>query len=421
MNAMWIIFKREFKARVATKAFIIGTLLFPIIMGSLILIPALTGNSTKRTIAVVSEAPPELTDRFVELLGQDRTGKAKTDGVVFNVVRTPGTIAENEPALKERVLSKQLDGYVALPADVVAKNEIFYRARNISATAVNSDLQFAANRAIQGERLRAAGIGHDKLTEITKSVELNSGQITKDTFKRGSARSSFMLAYAIAFLVYITIIMQGVGLLRSVLEEKTNRISEIMVSSVRPGYLMAGKILGTGSASMLQVLIWITMVAIAVIVGSQGFFPPEIVNAFNIAPLDLIALLLFYILGFLLYSALFAAMGSMVNSEQEAQSIQSLGLLPLIIPMVFIVKVINDPLGNVATALSMIPFSAPITMPMRMASETLPAWEILTSLGLLAIGLAAVTWIAGRIYRIGILSTGKKPDMAELMRWIRSA
>jgi ABC-2 type transport system permease protein len=160
---------------------------------------------------------------------------------------------------------------------------------------------------------------------------------------------------------------------------------------------------------------------IAAIVLSQGIFPPEVLNALNVEPLNLLAFILFFIFGFFLYAAMYAAMGSMVNSEQEAQSIQSLGILPLVVPMVFMQAMINDPLGRIATWLGMIPFTAPIAMPLRMASETIPLGQIAASLALLAAGMFAVTWVAGRIYRIGILSTGKKPNLAELMKWIKAA
>ncbi len=422
MNEMWIIFRREFKARVATKAFIIGTLLFPLIIGSFIVVPILVGGrASERTFALINEAPAGMADRFVETLNRDRKNDSRTGTTHYRIERLTGALATHEAELNRRVLAKQIDGYVVLPADILATNEIVYRARNISSMAVNGDLQFAANRAVQAERLGEAGIAPDKLTEIIKPVQVNSGPVTKDSAHKGSATSSFFMAYGIAFLVYFTTITQGIGLLRSVLEEKTNRISEVMVSSVRPGYLMAGKIIGAGSAAILQVFTWIAILVIGVIILSQGFFPPEVINALNVAPLDMLAFFLFFLLGFFLYAAMYAAMGSMVNSEQEAQSIQSLGILPLILPMMFMVKIINDPLGPTATWLSMIPFTAPIAMPLRMASETLPASQIVGSLALLALGMVAVIWVAGRIYRIGILSTGKKPNLAELMKWIKAS
>jgi ABC-2 type transport system permease protein len=424
MKGMWIIFRRELKARVATKSFIIGTLMFPIIMAAIVTISAVAGkNSPQRSFVLINEATNVIADRFVETLthpGQKENEKVDANETNYRIERLHGTLADNATELNRRVLKKEIDGYVALPADILTSNEVIYRARSISSMVVNRDLRHAASLAVQAERLSAAGIEPERLPSIIKDVEVNSGQVTKDSAEKGSAASSFALAYAAAFLVYFTIITQGIGLLRSVLEEKTNRISEVMVSSVRPGFLMAGKILGAGSAAILQVLSWIAMLVIGTIALSQGFFPPEVINALNVPLFDVLAFFLFFVFGFFLYAAMYAAMGSMVSSEQEAQSIQSLGILPLVVPMVFMVAMINDPLGRVATWLGMIPFTSPIAMPLRMASETLPASQIALSLGLLIAGLVAVTWVAGRIYRIGILSTGKKPNMAELLKWIRT-
>jgi ABC-2 type transport system permease protein len=148
---------------------------------------------------------------------------------------------------------------------------------------------------------------------------------------------------------------------------------------------------------------------------------PDIIASLSIAPGMIALFLLYFMLGFFLYAALFAAMGAMVNSDQETQAMQSFAVLPLLVPLLFITRITDDPLGNAATWLGMIPFTSPIAMPLRMAGETLAPAQIATSLALLLVGLVAVTWIAGRIYRIGILSTGKKPSFAELVKWIKAA
>ena len=420
MREMWIIFQREFVARVANKSFILGTLLFPIVMIAIFTIPTLmSGGGSQRTLVLLDAGPPGVANRFAEVLG--RQGTDSNDNR-YRIERLNGTLAEHQEELNRRVVSKSIDGYVAVPADVMTSNEIVYRARNISSLAVNKDLQLAANRAIQAQRLKESGIEAAKLLAIIKPAQVNSGQVTKNHAGRGSAVSSFLLAYGLAFLIYFTIITQGIGLLRSVLEEKTNRISEVMVSSVKPGYLMAGKIFGAGSAAILQVSAWLAIIAAGVLtLRARNIVPPEVIGALAVDPWTLTIYILFFLLGFFLYAAMYAAMGAMVGSEQEAQSTQSLVLLPLIVPMLFLRAISDDPLGRLATWLGTIPFTSPIAMPMRMASETIPPMQVLQSLALLALGLIAVTWIAGRIYRVGILSTGKKPTMAELIRWIKTA
>lgn len=421
MIEMWIIFRREFTARVATKSFIIGTLVFPLVIMAMAALPIIVGGGSQRSLVLIDEAPAGIADRFAGALTERSERAHNGDDNRYRIERIPGTLAGNAEQLNRRVLDKKIDGYVALPADILVSNEIIYRARNITSLAVNKDLQLAANRAVQAQRLKDSGIEAHKLQSIIKPVQLNSGQVTQNDAGKGSAISSFMLAYGVAFLIYFATITQGIGLLRSVLEEKTNRISEVMVSSVRPGFLMAGKIFGAGSAALLQVSAWIALLAIGMLaLRARGAVSSEVISALSIDPATLAVFLLFFLLGFFLYAAIFAAIGAMVSSEQEAQSVQSLALLPLIVPMIFLRAISDDPLGKLATWLGMIPFTSPISMPMRMASESLAPTQIAASLALLLVGLVSVTWIAGRIYRVGILSTGKKPSMRELVRWVKA-
>jgi ABC-2 type transport system permease protein len=188
---------------------------------------------------------------------------------------------------------------------------------------------------------------------------------------------------------------------------------------------MAGKIIGVGSAAVLQVLIWVAITAAVVNLSPRlggGFSLPEpMLQALKVTPATGLLLFLYFLLGFFLYASVFATVGAAVTSEQEAQSVQFLALVPMIAPMLFLQSILNAPLGGLSTVLGLIPFTSPITMPMRMASTPVPALEIAASLTLLAAGILAVAWIAGKVYRVGILSTGKRPTLGELARWVRSA
>jgi ABC-2 type transport system permease protein len=221
------------------------------------------------------------------------------------------------------------------------------------------------------------------------------------------------------------IVMYGMNVLRSVLEEKTNKIAEVIVSSVRADRLMLGKIVGVGSVALLQVAIWVGVIgAIATrsdLLAKRFHLPPHALDVVHLPVASVLAMVAFFVLGFLLYSALYAALGAAVNSEQEAQQFQMFVLLPMIIPMMFLIRIVTDPLGPTATMLGIIPFTAPVTMVMRMAATTVPTVQILASLAGLVVTVLAVAWIAGKIYRVGILSTGKKPSLAELGQWLRAA
>jgi ABC-2 type transport system permease protein len=219
--------------------------------------------------------------------------------------------------------------------------------------------------------------------------------------------------------------LYGVAVMRSVLEEKTNRIAEVLMSTIRASHLMAGKIIGVGSAAVAQVLIWVAILAVVVTQSHRfggGFtLPDPVLQALQVDPLTGALLFLFFLLGFFLYASIFAMVGASVTSEQEAQSVQFIALIPLITPMMFLESILNAPLGRTATTLGIVPFTAPIAMPMRMASTHVPGIEIATALGLMVVGIVVVSWVAGKVYRVGILSTGKRPSLRELARWVRSA
>jgi ABC-2 type transport system permease protein len=420
MRNVWIVAKREFMERVRTRSFIISTLAFPLLMSAMFVVPAMIGAGGPKTmkVAVVSEAPAGVAEAFRQALAD--TARMNN----YQVELVPGTLAENHDRLVDRVRAEELDGYVVLPADVVTSNAIQLRARSIGMT-VEQDIERAASQSVQAERLRVAGVQAADVRSMLAKVEASSARITKAGEESADAGSTFMLGYFIGFMVYLLIILYGVNVLRSVLEEKTNRIVEVIISSMRAEDLMRGKVLGVASVALLQVGIWAVL---GILVGTQaamvssmmGASPDDLAKLTGTGP-ALLGAIAFFLVGFLLYSALFAALGAAVNSEQEAQQMQTVVFMPLIVPMLFIFPVINDPLGTTATILGMIPFTAPVVMPMRMAAAPIPLIQILGSLALLVAAVFFVTWLAGKIYRVGILSTGKKPTLPELIRWMKAA
>jgi ABC-2 type transport system permease protein len=287
------------------------------------------------------------------------------------------------------------------------------------------DLRNAGNLAVQGERLKAAGMEAPALAALTAPVQIEQARITAAGEAPGEAVAAFLAAYALAFLIYFMTTLYGVAVMHSVLEEKTSRTAEMLMSAVRASHVMAGKIIGVGSAAILQVFIWIAIAAVAVSQSSrlrpQFSLSSPAIEALRIEPLAGVLLLLFFILGFFLYASMFAIVGASVTSQQESQSVQFVALLPLMTPLLFLQSIMNAPLGRTATTLSLVPFTASIAMPMRMAAAPVPGIEIAASLASLVCGIGIVAWVAGKVYRVGILSTGKRPTLTELARWVRSA
>ena len=425
MRETLLIIKREFRERVASRFFMVGTLLFPLLMIALLLLPRLVGRGgSEWKLAVVSDAPAGVAENFEMLL----TAPPKKDDERVNryrLERVDGTVEAARTRLAERVRSKELDGYVALPADVLEAGTIVFRARKGGSFEVLRELRTAATRAVQSERLKRSGIALSAVAALVAPVKIDEARLTEQGEQRGGALSTFITAYAMAFLIYIMTTLYGVAVMRSVLEEKTNRIAEVLMSTIRASHLMAGKIIGVGSAAVVQVLIWVAITAAVVklspSIGGGLTLPEPMLQALNVAPATGALLFLYFVLGFFLYASIFAIVGAAVTSEQEAQSVQFLALIPMIAPMMFLQSILNAPLGGLATTLGIIPFTSPVTMPMRMASTPIPTLEIVVSLALLAAGIIAVSWIAGKVYRVGILSTGKRPSLSELARWVRAA
>ena len=422
MTELMLIVKRELLERVRSRSFLIGTILFPILMGGIIVLPNLMGGSGRtRSFVLVDEAPAGVGDRFIDAMSTPPSSERDNR---YRVERVNGTLASLRADLNNRVLNNDIDAYVALGPDVLETSELIYRARSISSLTVMRDLRIAASRAVQEERLKRAGLEGSRVTSLIRQVDVNGARVTRRGEEAGSAISTFLVAYAVTFLIYFMTVFYGVNVMRSVLEEKTNRIAEVLVSSMRPAHLMAGKILGVGSAALLQVLIWMSISVVGLKSGvlmRRFDIGPEVLSAFRVEPWVGALLVVFFLLGFFLYASLFAALGASVTTEQEAQSLQTIVLMPLIIPLVFLGVITNDPLGTASTWLGLVPFTSPIAMPMRMASGPIPIAQIVGSIILLGVAVAFVAWLAGKIYRIGILSTGKKPTLKELARWLRAA
>jgi ABC-2 type transport system permease protein len=415
-----LIVRREFRERVASRSFLIGTVIFPLIMIGLILLPRLVGSGgTERTIIVINDGPAGVGAAFAAALGATPTS---ADENTYDVKVVPGPYTAVRESLNSQVERKEIDGYVVLPAEVLTSGTIMFRARNVGSFAVMRDLRSAGTRAVQSERLKTAGISAQAVAALIAPVNVDEAKITSRGEERGGALSTFLAAYVVAFLIYVMTTLYGVAVMRSVLEEKTNRIAEVLMSTIRASHLVFGKIVGVGSAAVTQVIIWAAILTLFVTqshrLGDRFALPDSIMQALRVEPLTGVLLFLFFLLGFFLYASVFATVGASVTSEQEAQSVQFIALLPLISPLLFLESILNAPLGRTATTLGLIPFTAPIAMPMRMASSPVPPIEIAVSLVLLACAIAVVAWIAGKIYRVGILSTGKRPTLAELGRWV---
>jgi ABC-2 type transport system permease protein len=424
MSELLTIIRREFIERVRSRSFVISTLLMPLLVIATYAIPALmgSGGGGTRRIVLVDESPQHVGASVAAVL---QAAPRDDDATRYVVTQVAGPLEKVRADLNRQVEADKLDGYLWLPADVVQRGEVTYRARSISNFAVLSDLRRAASQGVQAVRLNQSGLDAGQVAALVKSVEVKTSRVTATGEERGSAGASFLVAYVVSFLMYFMLIFYAVNVMRSVLDEKTNRISEVLVSSVRADVLMMGKILGVGAVALFQITLWIATVAMLASqtdwVARRYHVSPEMMASVHFNPGLALTVLAFFLLGFFLYAALYAALGAAMSTEQEAQQFQFFVLMPLMLPMFVMPRLTSDPTGHLATVMGMIPFTAPITMTIRMSAVPIPAWQVGGSLVGMVVAIVLVAWVAGKIYRVGILSTGKKPTFAEVVRWLRAA
>lgn len=426
MRELLIVIRREFLERVRTRAFLLGTFLFPLFLIGIYTIPFVIGSGGRqRTFALVNEAAPAVGDRIAARLTTVRPQGGRRGSNSYRVERVAGTLQANRTRLTERVQRKEIDGYIHVPADVLQASQVTLRGRNVTNEAMLRDVRTAATEVVQAERLRVAGLDGAQVSALVRPVRIDATRISGKGEEAGSAFANLIVAFVIAFLLYFLLAIYGQAVMRSVIEEKTSRIAEVLVSSISSSRLMLGKVLGVTSVALLQVSIWATIVAL--IASQYGRIsqrlgtPPNLLSALKLEPSVALSALLFFVLGFFVYMALHAALGATVSSEQEVQQLAFFPAIPLILTSMLLPRIVGDPTGGLATAFGLFPLTAPMTMPSRMTVIEIPLWETAASLGLLALTAVAMAWFGGKIYRIGMLSTGKRPSFGEMMRWLRTA
>jgi len=417
MNKLISIIRREFIERVRRPVFWVMALLGPLLMGGLIGYQVLLARSGKiKNIAIVDGTSVGLGQRLADNFAKGQVFRASV------VLAGPKV----EDSLKNEVSHQHLDGYVVLPATIAQDGKAQYKAANTSSINASEALESGLSRLVVLARLEASGVDPRLVDAAQIRIQIDSKKLVGGEERSESSGGSFLLAYLMALLLFITILTYGVNVMSSVLEEKTNRVVEVLVSSVTPFQLLLGKVIGVGAVSFFQFFIWgvtgrfllhqrAALMANAGAAASGGFQLPQV------SVDTLVIFLAFFVGGFLLYSSLFAAVGAMSSNEQEARQTQQPVVYLLMIAYLSFLGLTNDPNSTLSVVLSMFPFTSPIAMPVRWSAGNLTPVDAAISLGILFASILAVTWVASRIYRVGILMTGKRPNPKELLRWIRTA
>jgi ABC-2 type transport system permease protein len=424
MNKIFIIIKREYLTRVKKRSFIILTLLIPFlfigfaaIMGSIA-----SSKSEKKNIAVVDES------HMFE-------GKLKNNENVSYII-----IRGNVDSLKHNINKDEYNALLYIPAFDPNQKDINFNLYYNEQVGIITEKTIGdnLNSILTDERMSKAGISNEQLKFLqSESIHISS---IKDG-KESSNASSIAIGTGCGFLLYMFMLFYGMSVMRSVMEEKTNRIAEIIVSSVKPFQLMMGKIIGVALVGLTQVLIWIILFGVFALIGlpmltggmNTAMDPQVMQQASENSNMRILSSLLngpnwiaialwflFYFLGgYFLYAALFASVGSLVNEDPQESSQYTLPItLPIILGFVIMSKAISDPNSPLAIFGSLFPLTSPIVMMARIPFGDVPAWQLVTSVILLVLGFILTTWMAGKIYRTGILMYGKKITMKEVGKWL---
>jgi len=415
MHKIWLIIKREYLVRVRKKSFIIMTILGPILMAALLIVPTYLAeeNQENRIIALNEDANYILED---------------SEFIHFT------TIPTSEAELLKTDFSES--PFYAL-LYIEGENFTLYSNQQISLS-VSKSIERQLEQLIEHEKLKLLGIDLQILEDASTEINITTKIISEDgNTSNSQAEASMGIGFISGILIYMFIFMYGTMVMRGVIEEKTSRIVEVIISSVKPFQLMMGKILGVALVGLTQFVLWILLTIIISTVAELAFLDAnvmatemnssdqsvilaqvaELTGGINLVQIFL-AFIFYFLAGYLMYSALFAAVGSAVDAEADTQQFVLPITIPLILSFVLITPIMENPDGTLAFWMSMIPFTSPVIMMVRLPFGV-ANWELALSIGILIASFIATTWLAGRIYRTGILMYGKKATYREIWKWLK--
>lgn len=422
---VFAVVRREYIERVRTKAFWIGTLLFPGLFIGLIGFQIVLSHKAggERHVAVVDTTGSLYAPLKAELetLENERlASQPKKTAPHWVLTQRPveGSLESTKEALRKEVVAKKLNAYIVLTPELVEKDAVEYHSTVVSEWTAINQVEAAFNKIRLRQRITSRGLPADLANDLEKPVKLKAFKVSAQGTSEEKG-AGIIAAIVFFFLMYSTFFMYGSQVMMGVLDEKTNRIVEIIIASVRPTELMLGKMFGIGLVGLTQYLAWafvamnLSLPGIVAALSSTDMGAPKI-------PISMLGfLVLYFILGYFLYASIYTAIAAPFNTNQEAQQLAMIPVLLIVSSIAVYPAVLNNPSGGIATFFSIFPFTASLTMFLRTALSDVPAWQIALSIVSIAATTIAIAWFAGRIYRVGILMYGKKPTIPEIVRWAR--
>ncbi len=428
---VFAVIKREYWTRAKTKGFIIGTLIFPLmlvlIFGGIFIFSIFFQPSTK-TYYVIDETNKIFDEFSTSLSDTLKNGSPKFNFVKMDIL--PDNMEEEIKSIQKEVVEKKIYGYMLIPKDILENRTVKYSAQNVSDFEEQHSLSRAISNVVKNIRLQNLGLDPQQVRdEMDKSwIRLVSSQITDKGEIEKSGTSSFILTYILTYVMFLMMMIYGGMVMRSVIEEKSQRITESIVSAIKPIELMFGKVMGICALGLTQLAVFGIMLSVIVTYGEKLFLKfgvtdtefLNVIRQINFSPMIFLSFLFYFLMGFIFYSCVFAAIGAIVNSEDEGQQFTFPIIIPIILSYFIMFNVAKNPDTTMAFWASIFPFFTPIVMFGRIAvsDPVMPSGFILSIFTMIGF-TALMFWLTAKIYRVGILMYGKKPSIKEAIKWIK--
>ena len=432
MNKMFAVLKREYLAAVRKKMFIFMTLFFPVLMSALMVLPGLMmakGMGEKKVIVI--DGTGDLADAFkvpIASRGDERRGRM-AGNLAIQYVDAKGKNVETEAKpYVDRVNTaakgaQKIDGVLVIPPTVYEGKDVkmAYYSRSSTDMVTHARLDRTANRAIQRRRFLAQGIDASAIDALTKDVPMDSVQVSKSGEQKKGGPANFIIGFLFAALLIMPSLIYGMETMRGIIQEKTDRVVEILISSMTPTQLLTGKITGIAAVGLTQIIVWLLISAAAATFGAASAAMAGMNVMQFIRPSLFIYFILFFLLAYFTYVCIYAIAGAACNTEKEAQQLIAPISMVMMLPWFLMVGIITNPDSTMSVGFSLAPVFGPITMFVRTLVSEPPLSHIAISIAVSLATIVVFYWATAKIFRVGILSYGKRPTIPELIRWVRVA
>jgi len=424
------IIQHEYMSKFKTKGFLFGTLFGPLAMlavfGVAIAAAVLSKDQTERKLAIV-----DYTSNLAEELVASDTSKYYINN-------------ESIDSLNSQIIEGSLDGYILIPSTILDSGDVEVYSEGGGGLGFVSSLESNLGSILMHRRLQRAGVDTSVIELVGRRLDVKTKKVTEEGVEEDNAEGLAAVGYGLGFAIYMLMFIYGTWVSRGVIEEKANRIIEVIASSAKPFEILLGKVVGIGLLGLTQVMAWLVIgfillqMAAPIIAMTVDIDPATLSTGMNMQDAQtaqaqeimsnfpkisvwmIIGFVFYFLAGYFIYASLFAAVGSAVDQEQDAQQLLIPVTLPIIIPILLINVVMTNPDGMLSVLLSLFPFFTPIIMTVRIAASNVPVWQIGLSVVLVIGTFLGTLWVASRIYRVGILMTGKKPTFKDLYKWLRA-